>query len=323
MLTPSFFAGYEVVPDVRWERAIGATLSANMRLTSTRISVSGLENLPDRPALLATNSTQKYDFLAFRHPLFAKGVRVVTVTKGKNYHSAPMAVVLGRTGVIPLSSRGYILLCDFVAVHGRRPTDAEYRALRDHVNDPTSELPRADVEPLRSLLTRRRDVVGHPFDPRAERYGEALRRTYRQMMAETLRLSREAVAAGYHIQMYPEGTVAPRLGVGRVGAVQLAWALGLTIVPVGMSGCPQAFAGASPLFRGGHVHIEIGAPMRLPEGALPADFEPFSPSCEARHKRELQAMTDEIMAKIDGLVDARHKRPAIVDARPTDPRKHL
>lgn len=323
MLTPEFFAAYRVVPDARWERAIRAALALNMRLSRTKITISGVERLPKRPALLATNSTQKYDFLAFRYPLFARGIRVVTVTKGKNYHSLPMAAVMGRTGVIPLASRGYILLADFTAVHGRRPTDAEYRALRDHVNDPSSAPPSPEVEPYRTLFTRVRTIVGHPFDAQRETYGVAMRRTYETMMNEALRLAREAVEAGCHVQMYPEGTVSRTLGVGRVGAVQLAWALGLPIVPVGMSGCPDAFAGATPLYGGGHVHIAIGTPQTLPEGALPPDFRPFSPASEAQHKARLQAMTDEVMRAIDALVDPRHKRTDMQSVGPTDPRKHL
>lgn len=323
MLTPAFFDAYRVLPSERWERAVRAVVALNLRLSNSSITVSGLERLPARPALLATNSTQKYDFLALRFPLFSRGVRVVTVTKGKNYHSPAMAALLGRTGVVPLASRGYLILADFLDVVGRRPSVEEYRALRDQIDDHDGSRAWPSGPPFDALGARSRRVLGHPYDPASAGYGAAMRATWRAMMRRTLSLAEEAVRAGYHVQMYPEGTVSPRLSAGRIGAVQLARALSLPIVPIGMSGCPETFAGATPLTRGGRVHIEIGAPWSPPAEALPADFEPFDPASEARHRATLQALTEELMGRLDGLVDARHKRDPAAKSAPPDLRKHL
>src|SRR5947209_20549346 len=107
------------------------------------------------------------------------------------------------------------------------------------------------------------------------------------MMQASLRLAGEAVAAGCHLQIYPEGTVSSRLAQGRSGAVQFAKALGLPVVPVGMSGCREAFHGQGLRLRGGEIAIRIGEPFQLPAGALPAEFRPFDPDHEERYRSAL------------------------------------
>lgn len=300
MLTRDFFSRYRVLPSPFWERNVGGLYSALETLNGTRVRFEGLESLPGSPALIATNSTQKYDFMPIRSELRRRGVPTVTVTKGKNYHSAPMRFLLSRLGVVPLASRGYLILVDFTSVHGRRPTDEEYRAIRQHV-DNCAPLPDSAV--FKALRTRARDLLGFEFAPARESFRDALRRIYREVMSETVRLSQEAVRAGAHVQMYPEGTVSSRLGEGRIGAVQLAWALKVPIVPCGMSGCRGALRGQTPLPGPGEVVVRFGSPYQLPADLLPGDFEPFSPDHEAAHRDVLRAATRDLMAKIDPLLD--------------------
>ena len=236
----------------------------------------------------------------------------MTVAKAKNYHDPIMRFLLSRLGVVPLASKGYLLLVDFTGAIGRRPDDAEYRALRDRLE---RGAPWPAGEPFEALATRPRALLGHAFDPAAEPYRAFVQRVYaEEPLGETLRLAREAVAAGADVQMYPEGTVAPRLGRGRPGAVQLAWALGLPIVPVGMSGCPDAFAGDSPLLRvrpGGAAALTIrfGRALTLPPNLLPADFRPFNAVAEATHRAALVGYTDDVlMPAIEALLDPPFRR---------------
>ncbi len=315
MLTPTFYANYSALPTPWCERLALAGFGASMRLAGTRLVVEGLEQVPGRPVLFATNSTQKHDYMAFRWIADAAGMPCVTVTKAKNYHDRAMGLLLARLGVVPLASRGYLLLVDFTAVHRRRPTEAEYRALRDYLDHGT-RLPDGDVF---AALTRPRALLGHAADADADADREAYRRrigrVYAASLGETLRLTRTAVAAGYHVQMYPEGTVSPTLGRGRIGAVQLAWALGLPIVPVGMSGCPDGFAGDSPFLRrgGSPITIRFGAPIALPSAMLPPGFRPFDPDHEAAHRDSLTGFTDgTLMPAIDALLDLpfRHRADA-------------
>lgn len=308
MLTPSFYRTYQVRPDPWCLRGVRALFGASVGLARTRIRAEGLDHIPPYPALFATNSTQKNDFMAFRWIMMHAGAPCVTVTKAKNYHDPVMRFLLRRLGVVPLASKGYFLLVDFTGTIGRRPDDGEYRALRDHIDHGSSLPPGA---PFDTLSRRARTVLDQDFDPSAETYRDFVRRLYASSLAETLRLCREAVAAGHHVQMYPEGTVAPRLGRGRPGAVQLAWALGLPIIPVGMSGCPEAFVGDSPLLRlrGGDIAIRFGAPIALPPDLLPADFRPFDPAHEAAQREALGGFTDRtLMPAIDALLDPACRR---------------
>src|SRR6185295_13004209 len=119
MLDRDFFRDYQATPSPFWGALAGGAFRTMERLTGTRVVFEGLERLPKTPALLATNSTQKYDFMPIRCALDALGIRAVTITKGKNYHQPVMAFLLGQLGVVPLASRGYLLAVDFQALLGR------------------------------------------------------------------------------------------------------------------------------------------------------------------------------------------------------------
>jgi len=306
MLTPTFYRTYQVLPTPWLHRPALAFYQAWVKGMRTRISVDGWDRLPATPALLATNSTQKNDFMALRVLTDGQGIRCVTVTKAKNYHHPLQAFVLGRLGVVPLASKGYFLLVDATQTLGRRPTEQEYRQLREHLDSDAPLQP----GPLQPLLAQKRVVLGQTFDPAAQTWRQFLQGLYRQSLAETVRLARVAVDAGYHVQMYPEGTVSQRLGPGRPGAVQLALALNLPVVPIGLSGCPQSFFGQSPLVRRGQIQIRVGEPVVVPQDLVPAAFVPFDPEHERRHRAALQGFTDEVMDRIEALVDEPHRRQA-------------
>lgn len=300
MLTPRFFAQYRAVPTPWFWRPLAGTLREVMTAVGFQVDVQGCEHLPTTPALLCTNSTQKYDFLALMKGLDQLGRRVVTVTKAKNFHNPAMAFAMKRTGTIPLASRGYLIMVDFVAVHGRRPDESEYRMLRDHL-DHGAPLPQ--VEPYRSVLERPRVVHGQRFDG-SEPWRLVMLEVFRRFAAETVRLARTAVDAGALVQIYPEGTVSPRLGTGRGGAVQLAHALGVPLLPVGMSGCPQAFVSDTPTPARGRITIRIGRPLEV---ALPAGHRAFEPDDERHHADAIARATARVMGAIDLLLDAQYQ----------------
>jgi hypothetical protein len=312
MLTPDYLREYDPLPRPAFELAAWGIMVAIQRVSRTKLV---LENFtpPPRPVLFATNSTQRNDFLALRLAMAKRGVKVTSVTKARTYHEASGRVA-ERLGTIPIASRGYVLLVDFVAVNGRRPSDAEYRQLRDHI-DSWAVLPR--TEAFERMLRRPRAVLGHWVDPTSEPYADAVHRVYRALMQETLRLMRLAVAEGHSIQLYPEGTVSKRLGTGRIGAVQAAHALGLDIVPVGMNGCPEAIRGDGVLLRGGTIRLRFGEPLKHPVATLPKDFQAFDPASERAHRPALLAATETLMSRIDGLLDAPYRRPLV--APPKEP----
>lgn len=304
MLTPEFYRNYRVLPPPWAFWGAYGFYRGWMTATRTEFRAEGWERIPNRPCLIATNSTQNQDFMALRILAARQDVACVTVTKAKNYHSAMMAFALKRLGVVPIASKGYLILVDATRVLGRRPTDAEYRALRDHIDGGVA-IPAGALD---AITRRERSCIGVRFEPRHQPYRDWMRERYRDSLSETVRLAQEAVDAGFHVQMYPEGTVSPTLGKGRIGAVQLALALGLPLLPIGMSGCPEAFIGASPLTRGGTVTLRVGELMELPADLVPAGFRPFDPEDEAAHRPALQAMTDALMDRIDALIDPQYRR---------------
>jgi len=70
--------------------------------------------------------------------------------------------VLAHCGVIPLAARGYVLLVDAERVAGRRLTEAEHRACRDHID---RGVPLPPGEPFDALQSRARDALGLPIGP--------------------------------------------------------------------------------------------------------------------------------------------------------------
>lgn len=270
------------------------------RLSGTRIVLSGLEHLPKAPALIVTNASHKYDFWPLRWSLDQQGIELVTISKGKNFRHPVTTTLMGLLGTVPIASRGYIITVDFMKVHGRRPEEEEYRALRQHVD---AQVPLPDAAAYPMIERRPREMLGYRFDPQRERYGDVVRQVYYAMMCETLRLAEQVVKAGYHLHIYPEGTVSSRLATGRIGAVQLALALQIPIVPVGVNGCKKVFRPGRLSPHGGVVRIRIGVPFQVAPDTVPKGFRFFHPEDEASVRLHLQAATEVMMGKINDLLD--------------------
>jgi 1-acyl-sn-glycerol-3-phosphate acyltransferase len=270
----------------------------------TTISFEGLENIPDEPVVISPNHTHKFDFLPIRARMLTRhNVQMATWIKARDYLSRPMAVFFDQTGNIPLISRGYVVAADFAAVHGRRPTEDEYRPLRAWV-DELADQPAADAyEPL---LNRPREILGIGYDPATEAFDVAVRRIYTIFMQQTLALAERVRDAGIHQQIYPQGATSSQLTPGKTGAVQAALALGLDIVPVGISGCREVFVGNSPLARGGDIVIRFGESMSV-GGLTGGDVSAFDPEWEHRYDEQLRARTGELMARINELVEPAYR----------------
>lgn len=304
MIDLDYLARYRILPSARWQRAVAATYQPIERLTRTRLALEGFTP-PASPVIYASNSSQKYDFLSFRSAMWARGVPIATITKAKNYHVAWMRPVMENTGVIPLASKGYVILRDVTDTAGRRPTEDEYRALRDHL-DADVALP--DGELTRALRGTPRRVLGVPFDPRGESLREVWQKTYRALLGESLRLARVAVSAGHSLHIYPEGTVSARLGRGRIGAVSFARALGVPLLPVGFSGAREVYVGQTPLVRGGTLTMRFGEAFAPDLAGLPDGFVPFDAAHERAHRDVLQRATDALMDRIDALLSPAYQR---------------
>lgn len=270
-----------------------------------RIVLEGAEHLRtlrEGPAIVSPNHTHKFDFFPLRCALLHQGQQLMTWIKARDYKHPAMRWILGKGGNIPLASRGYLIAADFAQVHGRRPTEDEYRALRDHV-DTEAPLP----DDLARMLAPRRAMAGVAvsFDGG---YRGAVREAYRTLLGEALLHARRGRDLGRHQHIYPQGATSKQLTPGHPGAVQAALALGVPIVPVGMSGCREVFLGKDhPLTRGGTVIIRIGAPITIDPGVVPSDFRPFDPDHEDRHHTALQGETDRVMTAINALCEPSYR----------------
>lgn len=270
------------------------------------MAVEGLERLPTGPVILATNASHRYDWLALRCDLRRRGIPVVSIAKGKYFQRSTMSLALGKVGVVPIVSRGYVIVVDFLAVHARRPEEAEYRAIRAHLDEATP-LPSGAV--FDALATRARLVLGLPFLPAQESYRSAIHRVYQHCMRETTRLARVAVERRHHVHIYPEGTVSSRLAEGRRGTVQFARALGLPVLPVGMSGCREVFRSSGSIrMRGGRIVLRFGELWRDADAELPRDFRPFDPAHEQEFGPALDRATSSLMERLDALLAPEYRR---------------
>ncbi len=272
------------------------------------IALEGLERLPARPVIYAMNHTDNFNYWPFQYALHRRFPRyTATWVKGKNFEHPVVAAFMRSTNNIPIASRGYLITRDFFATMRRRPSEGEYRALRDAVND-GAPVPAGAVP--REMLERPRDMLGRRFDPARERYDEAVDALFSEMMRRFVGLNRHALDIGLDVLVFPQGTRSIRLSRGHVGLIQAALALQATVVPVGCNGSDRVYPGRSFVSKPGRVAYRIGEPFS-PEDfadlAPKAAFEPYSRDAEKTHRAAFQALTVRVMERIDGLLDPEYR----------------
>jgi len=277
------------------------------------------DRIPEHPVMFAMNHTDRYNYWPFQYHRYRCHNRfTATWVKGKYYESKFVGWFMELTNNIPTVSRGYLIVRDFLAVVGRRPNDAEYGALRGLVNachegqkDEMVRL-REDVREATpaAIWERPRDILGRAFDPEQETYEGCICKLYDAMMQQFVTLNRVAVERRLDLLVFPEGTRSVRLAQGRIGALQMAMHLGLTIVPVGCNGSDRVYPGSSPLAKGGTVTYRVGEPVTpadLAKYTPKKTFVPFSATASRHHGPAFQAATDLVMARINELLDPRHQ----------------
>jgi len=264
--------------------------------------VEGVENLPSSPVILALNHTDDFSYWPFQYYLHKHfGCYAACWVKGKNFEGAALSLFMRVMNNIPIASRGYLLTRDFLSTVGRRPTDAEYRVLRDALN---AGEPVAEGVP-QELLSRPRDILGRPFEPAREHYVEAMDGLFNTMMGHFVRLNEHALEIGLHVLVYPQGSRSIRLSRGHGGIGQMALHLGVPILPVGVSGGDIIYPKRSPLTKPGRVVYRIGPAIQPEELADLKPAEPYAPFTReaSAHSEAFQAVADRVMERIDLLVD--------------------
>lgn len=278
------------------------------KLTRTHVALEGVENLPETSAVFACNSTHKMDWFFFQELFMNLGLRAPIISKGKNWHE-PMARFGCRfLDALPMVSKGYILSVDLKSLLGERPSEEVYRAVRGYV-DRGEELSEDD-EVYAKILSTPRDVLGTRFEPSQVSYREFVQELYFRFQNEhLLRMTRDLVRENQSIHIYPQGTVSSRLSQGRIGAVELAIAMDLPLVPMGLSGAPGVFRDKElPILKGGEVVMRIGEPLYVSDVVdVPSDFRPFHPEDERRYRDLLQEVTDVLMERINALLEPEYQ----------------
>lgn len=286
-------------------------LLPNYELPGRKVEIvlEGAEKIPNEPVVYAMNHTDRFNYWPFQYRLWRDQHRfTATWVKGKYYENTLVAKFMEVTNNLPTVSRGYIITKDLLAALGRRPTDEEYGALRHHVDaiavgDETDE---ASLPVPRAFLTTPRDILGRPFDPTRETWGEAICATFTRMMRRFLELHEEAFALGLDVLIFPQGTRSIRLSRGHIGLSQVALRYGKTVVPVGCSGSDKVYPTSSPVARPGRIVYRIGEPLTHEDARAwhpPGPFTPFDAKDERRYRDLFQGHVDELMHRIDGLVD--------------------
>ena len=272
---------------------------------SVEIVLEGLENLPERPVVLAMNHTDNFSYWPLQYSLHRRDSYTATWVKGKNYEPKVLGLAMRLTNNIPIASRGYVVTRDFVNVVGRRPEAEEYRALRDAVDearpvDPT-KVPRV-------VLEQSRDMLGRRFDADHESYEVAVDALMHRMMERFVEMNAEALDLGLNLLVFPQGTRSIRLSRGHIGLAQIALHLDAPIVPIGCSGCDLVYPGRSLVAKPGRVVYRIGKPMSDWGELAPTEpFAPFSRAAEAAHRPRFQAVVDRVMDEINELVDPEYR----------------
>ena len=305
MMDLALFERHDPTIDEPWAKGLTWLLGRLFAFKSIDIRFENGERIGQEPAILATNATHQYDLLPIRYALRVADHKVTTLSKGKNYHGFFMRTVCTKSGSVPLVSRGYIIVMDFLGTFGRKPTDREYRALREHIEEAVP-LPAGEV--FDTIAERARTILGLPFNPSTGTYRECTRALYSEMMDLTLAQCRRAVSQGYALHVFPQGSSATRLSRGHIGAVQLAHAIGQPLLPIGVNGCLDVFPKNRRIAMApGTVVLRTGSPFVPDLAELPDDFQAFHPEHERLQRATLQKQTDLLMERINDLLDERYQ----------------
>ena len=299
------------------QRAVGQLLRLNYGLLpGVPIEFEHAERIPAQPVIYAMNHTDRYNYFPFQVYIWQHFDRfTATWVKGKYYENPLLATFMEKTNQLPTVSRGYIITKDFVSALQRKPTSAEYEALRRWVDsaavpDARPDQPPPDALP-EALLSTNRNVLGYAFDSAKEDYASYINAIFRIMMKEFVVLNEAAIGTGLDILIFPQGTRATRLLPGKIGISQMALHSRLPIVPIGCNGSDRVYPGGSPFGKKGHIIYRVGEPIPYTEyGAFHSGdaFEPFSPQAETQHRDAFERVAGLITQRIDGLLDDRYRR---------------
>ena len=286
----------------------------NYLVSGVRLELDGLERLPPaggETLIVAMNHTDRYNYLPLMEYLFrhSEWPRLAAWVKGKYFCNPAVAWALLATNNIPLPSTGHLLEELVTSATGKSIPRELYRPVRDvidghrQLDDPALE-PRAHE--LLNMFVEAPDV-DRPLPLR-----HAVREQFRLTMDRCLEFTVQAMEQHHlHLIVFPEGTRSVQLGVGRVGLIQFALAMGRRVLPVGCSNSDRVYPYNLPIARPGTVTCRFGEPYDPRELLEPGELPPFTPfTAEAEaYRPTFERLTFDLMCRLNCLVDARHQNP--------------
>ncbi len=295
-------------PKPRFQRLIatfGLLPNYNWPGRKTSIIFEGEDNVPRAGGcIFVMNHTDRYNYWPFQYMLWRKGLGFTAAwVKGKYYENPMMAWFMDAANNIPLPSKGYVLSKDFQLAMQRDPEKTEYETLKSYTDGKidADEAARQGGEGLREFLAR---------DWPAGNYADDLENRFRAMMQRVLQITREGLAKGLSLLVFPQGTRSITLTRGHTGVAQVVLDTNAPVVPVGCNGSDHAYPGSSPFSVGGTIIYRIGKPLTV-EGDLKPfrinePFVPFTQSAE-KHHQTFRKLTDLMMDRINELLDPRYQ----------------
>lgn len=314
MIDLAYYDRLEMDPRNIWQRVFASLfIWPNYALSGVKVVFEGLENVPTKAAgehvILAPNHTDRYNYWPLQIKLWWEKNYPFTATwaKGKYYRNKWIGRFLNANQGIPLPSLMYYIEELYKKDHGKLPDRELYRELRDVV-----EGRRAADDP--TLSDRARTIAGATMagpDGSTMTYAEAVNAHFEAVMERVVRYTNEASErCGFNLIVFPEGTRSVRLGEGRTGLIQYALATGKRVVPIGCSGSDLVYPGNSPWAKRGTIVYRFG-PAYDPRDLVTREdnlgpYTPFTAKA-APYRGVFERLTEDLMRRINGLVDARHQ----------------
>ena len=295
-----------VDPVIRRSVAGAVALAAGFvyRLGGVEVVFENPERMGDAPCVIMMNHSHLYDWLPVRLGMYRRFRRMcANLVKPLPYQQALQGRFLHATGNVPIASRGYVLIADFRMLHGRKPTEDEYRHLRDRI-DGRETLRGTPTAAVAAALSTPRDMLGRDFSPDRESYASAVQDVFRRFAVRTAELADNAMRQQSWLLVTPQGIVNSRLTPGRIGALQFAHHLDRPIVPCGVSGVREAFPRGVLRPAGGRITVRFGVPYRF---RLPDDHRIFEKASEDRNRDQLESGTRDMMERINSLLEPRYR----------------
>ncbi len=294
-------------------------LSPLYKFKKLKIEIEGLNNIPDYPVIFAMNHTDRYNYWPFMFKLWQlhqKGLKkypYITVwVKGKYFENKFIASFMRLSGTIPVPSKGYLVVKDFVTTFGSKKAlnDEALKYLLDYIKGKKNE---EDLEKLdRKLYEFIKKTHGEYNPEKYENYREYIKKTHVDMMKKVLELNRDAILnKKLNLLVFPEGRRSKKLTRGKPGLAQVALALDVPVVPVGCNGSDKAYTGNLPFPKSNKTIIyRVGEPIEFKklseEFNIKESFVPFTPQSK-KLQDIFEKATNTIMERIYNLLDDEYK----------------